>query len=68
MANHCPAVIRAVETYVRSGTGDTKGNGFTLEKVYCVGNCALSPTIIVDQDIHGRVEPAQVPRLLEHYR
>ena len=68
MANHCPAVIRAVETYVRSRTGDTKGNGFTLEKVYCVGNCALSPTLIVDQDIHGRVEPAQVPRLLEHYR
>jgi formate dehydrogenase subunit gamma len=36
--------------------------------VYCMGNCALSPTLVVDQDIYGRVEPAQVPVLLECYR
>lgn len=27
---------------------------FTLEKVYCAGNCALSPTLVVDQDVHWR--------------
>jgi NADH:ubiquinone oxidoreductase subunit E len=68
MANHCPAVIRAVETHLRSKTGETIGEAFTLEKVYCVGNCALSPTLMVDQDIHGRVEPRQVPALLNRYR
>ena len=68
MANHCPAVIRAVETHLRSKTGETNGEAFTLEKVYCVGNCALSPTLMVDQDIHGRVEPQQVPALLNRYR
>jgi len=68
MANHCPAVFRAAEGYVRLKIGETKGNAFTLEKVYCMGNCALSPTLVVDQDIYGRVEPAQVPALLERYR
>jgi NADH:ubiquinone oxidoreductase subunit E len=68
MANHCPAVFRAVKDYVRLKNGETKGNAFTLEKVYCMGNCALSPTLVVDQDIYGRVEPAQVPTLLERYR
>lgn len=68
MANHCPAVFRAAEGYVRLKIGETKGNTFTLEKVYCMGNCALSPTLVVDQDIYGRVEPTQVPALLERYR
>lgn len=68
MANHCPAVFRAAEGYVRLKIGETKGNAFTLEKVYCMGNCALSPTLVVDQDIYGRVEPTQVPALLERYR
>jgi NADH:ubiquinone oxidoreductase subunit E len=68
MANHCPAVFRAVEGYVRLKIGETTGSAFTLEKVYCMGNCALSPTLVVDQDIYGRVEPAQVPALLERYR
>jgi len=68
MANHCPAVFRAVEGYVRLKIGETTGSAFTLEKVYCMGNCALSPTLVVDQDIYGRVAPAQVPALLERYR
>ena len=68
MANHCPAVFRAAEGYVRLTIGETKGNAFTLEKVYCMGNCALSPTLVVDQDIYGRVDPVQVPALLERYR
>ncbi len=68
-ANHCPAIIRAVQTYLGDGTCQAGSNSrFTLEKVYCMGNCALSPTVVVDQDIYGRVEPAQIPSLLERYR
>ena len=68
-ANHCPAIIRAVQTYLGDGTCQAGSKSrFTLEKVYCMGNCALSPTVVVDQDIYGRVEPAQIPSLLERYR
>jgi formate dehydrogenase subunit gamma len=30
---------------------------YTLEPVYCLGNCACSPAIVVGADIHGRVTP-----------
>lgn len=67
-ANHCQAVFRAIETYVHLKSDKRNGNTFTIEKVYCVGNCAVSPTVVVDQDIHGRVNPLEVPALLERYR
>lgn len=69
MANHCPAVLRAVRDYVDRGAIETGPHSqFTVEQVYCMGNCALSPTVAVDQDIHGRVAPDQIPFLMELYR
>jgi formate dehydrogenase subunit gamma len=35
---------------------ETTANGeFTLEPVYCLGNCACSPNIMVDKQTYGRV-------------
>ncbi len=42
-------------------TGDHK---FELEPVYCLGNCALSPAIVIDGRLHGRVSPARVASLV----
>lgn len=33
----------------------TPDGRFTLEPVYCLGNCACSPSMMVDADLHGRV-------------
>jgi formate dehydrogenase subunit gamma len=36
----------------------TSSNGaVTLEPVYCLGNCALSPAVTVDHEVFGRVTP-----------
>jgi NADH:ubiquinone oxidoreductase subunit E len=68
-ANHCGRVLREIEDHLRVDIGETTpGRRFTLEKVYCVGNCAVSPTVIIDSDLHGRVTPSQVPGLLERYK
>jgi formate dehydrogenase subunit gamma len=38
--------------------GQTSADGeYTLSPVYCLGNCACSPAIVVGADIHGRVTP-----------
>ena len=38
--------------------GETTADGsVTLEPVYCLGNCALSPAVMIDEQLHGRVEP-----------
>ena len=36
----------------------TTGDGrFSLEAVYCLGNCACSPAIMIGEELHGRVSP-----------
>ena len=36
----------------------------SVEQVFCVGNCAVAPTVVIDEYIHGRVSPADVSHLL----
>jgi formate dehydrogenase subunit gamma len=45
--------------------GQTSADGgYTLEPVYCLGNCACSPAIVVGIDIHGRVTPARFDEII----
>jgi NADH:ubiquinone oxidoreductase subunit E len=65
-ANHGGRVLRAIQDLLSIDVGDTTpGRRFTLEKVYCVGNCAVSPTVIVGEELCGRVTPSQIPSILE---
>lgn len=69
MANHCQRIVRALQNYLDpGGTGSVSSGRFTVEKVYCIGNCALSPTVAVDHDIYGRVTPEAIASLMERYR
>ena len=44
--------------------GTTADRQFTLEPAYCLGNCALSPALMIDNRLHGRVTPARFDSLL----
>jgi NADH:ubiquinone oxidoreductase subunit E len=69
VANHCGRVLKEIEKKLGVGLGETTRDGrFTLEKVYCVGNCAVAPSVMIDEDVHGRVAPASVEALLKDYR
>jgi formate dehydrogenase subunit gamma len=51
---------RAVEAHAKQRLGvdfhQTTSNGaFTFEPVYCLGNCACSPAVMVDGELYGRV-------------
>jgi len=35
----------------------SKDGAFSLEPVYCLGNCALSPAMMIDGRLYGRVTP-----------
>jgi NADH:ubiquinone oxidoreductase subunit E len=68
-ANHGGRVLRAIQEHVRVEVGGTTPEGrFTVEKMSCAGNCAVSPTVMIDEDLCGRVAPSDVPSLLEPYR
>lgn len=69
LANHGSRVWSRVCEQLRATVGTTTPDGrYTIEKVYCVGNCAVSPTVMVDEDLYGRVTPDQIPALLERYK
>ena len=69
MANHGVRVLRAIQDHVCVAVGGrTQAERFTVEQMSCAGNCAVSPTVIVDDEVHGRVVPSQVAALLERYK
>ncbi len=48
---------------------ETTADGeFTLEPVYCLGNCACSPAVMKDEEICGRVTPERFDGLLAQWR
>ena len=45
--------------------GETTPDGrVTLEAVYCLGNCACAPSMMVNGELHGRVTPARFDELV----
>ncbi len=44
------------------------GNDVTLEPVYCLGNCACSPAVMIDGKTYGRVDEARLDVLLDNMR
>jgi NADH:ubiquinone oxidoreductase subunit E len=48
--------------------GETTADGnFSLERVACLGCCALSPVVAVDGKVHANMTPKKVASLLREY-
>ena len=48
--------------------GETSKDGlFSLEAARCVGTCGLAPVVVIDDEVHGEVNPDQVPVILGKY-
>jgi formate dehydrogenase subunit gamma len=61
---------RALERHVQEKLGvgyhqTTADNEFTLEPVYCLGNCACGPSIRVNNETIGRVTPQTFDQLAD---
>jgi len=56
-------IFEALEEHLR---GD--GRDVACEAVYCLGNCALSPSVSIDGEVYGRVDGTRVVRHLEAAR
>lgn len=49
-------------TALNSTTADGQ---LTLEPVYCLGNCACSPAVMVDEKVYGRVDAGRLDALID---
>jgi formate dehydrogenase iron-sulfur subunit len=65
LANRSDRILSVLQQALQIGPGRTTPDGrFTLEQVYCAGNCAVAPTLVIGDHVHGRVAPEQTAELL----
>jgi formate dehydrogenase subunit gamma len=56
---------RHVKDKLKIDFHETTADGrFSLEPVYCLGNCACSPAVMIDETVHGRVTAERIDELL----
>lgn len=63
----------ALEAHAKHALGidwheTTRDGAVTLEPVYCLGNCALSPAVMIDGELHGRVTAQSFDALVAQAR
>jgi formate dehydrogenase subunit gamma len=47
---------------------DKGGTEIGLEAAYCLGNCALSPAVMIDDNLYGRVDLSRLKSLSTKHR
>jgi formate dehydrogenase subunit gamma len=64
---------RGLEAHAKAKLGidyhETTADGdFSLEPVYCLGNCACSPAMTIDGEVYGRVSPERFDEIVSEVR
>jgi formate dehydrogenase subunit gamma len=69
-AESCQAMgSEALEAHVKKTLGvdyheTTQDGAITLEAIYCLGNCACSPSIMIDERVCGRVDVDRINQII----
>jgi formate dehydrogenase subunit gamma len=63
---------RGLEAHAKQALGvdfhETTANGtFSFEPVYCLGNCACSPAMMIDGELYGRVTPTRFDDIVSQW-
>jgi formate dehydrogenase subunit gamma len=73
-AESCQAMnAKGLEAHAKQTLGidfhETTADGaFSLEPVYCLGNCACSPAMTIDNEVFGRVSCERFDELVTEFR
>jgi formate dehydrogenase subunit gamma len=73
-AESCQAMnMKNIEEYIKNKLGIdyhemTSDEIFSLEPVYCLGNCACSPSIMINDDVFGKVTEQKIDKLIKDYK
>lgn len=60
---------RHLESRIGVGLGQTSPDGrFTLLPTVCLGACDHAPTMMIDDDLHGDLDPGRIGEILDRYR
>ena len=61
----CEALVAHLATTHHLAPGDTsRDGGLSVETVYCLGNCALSPAALLDGELIGRLDASELDMIV----
>lgn len=61
-------ILECLEQELGIKPGDTTEDGkFSIDLVRCIGACGLGPVMMINDDVHGRLEPDSIPEILAGY-
>jgi len=61
-------IMKTTEHHLGIKTGETTEDyGYTLERVACLGSCALAPIMTVDDDMHVQITIKKVADIFSEY-
>ena len=59
-------ILEEAERQLNIKEGETTEDlEYTLETVACIGCCGLAPTIVINEDTHGRLAPKDISKIFE---
>ena len=63
------AVLDKVIEILGINVGETTPDGkFTIQDTRCLGCCGLAPVMTINEDVYGRLTPADIKGILEKYQ
>ncbi len=66
--NESEELSRAIYDYLGIQDNETTPDGkFTIEKVACLGCCSLSPAIMINDEVFGRLSPDNIPQVISDF-
>ncbi|WP_008826740.1 NADH-quinone oxidoreductase subunit NuoE family protein [Haloplasma contractile] len=61
-------VLDAIKEELSLDVGETTlDQQFTLKATRCIGACGLAPVVMINEDVHGRLSPSDIPSLIHQY-
>lgn len=62
-------VLEKFSEQLSIGVGDVSEDAlFSLEEVRCIGACGLAPVVVINDDVHGGVEPIGVRKIVRQQK
>jgi len=53
---------------LKSGEDTTRDKLFTLEQVNCIGACSIAPVVVINKNVHGKMNPEKISRELKKFK
>ena len=67
--NGAEKVAESLCQCVGAKEGENSPDGkYTVEKVACLGCCSLSPPLMIDGEVHGRLTPESVQKVIKEFK